>query len=184
MFLQTLPAEVRRLKECPFRANRIRDLQSAHHRHSSVARPLGRFVALFDAMLGTAQESFGLLRLKIWVLVFTIYHCKNLFTGMVVFRILSKKTMPKTVQCCREFLSQISSTDLLLLAMMADASDEELSLLRQFDQSYLPTSDVRSLVQNFLSKIEFLFLCAGATKTGFTAYAGALVQNNNPSVNY
>ena len=51
-----LSFEVRRLKESPFRANRIRDLQSAHHRHSSVARPLGRFVALFDAMLGCAQE--------------------------------------------------------------------------------------------------------------------------------
>ena len=65
--------------------------------------------------------------------------------------------------------------DLLLLAMMADASDEELSLLRQFDKSYLPTSDVRSLVQTFITKIEFLFLRSGATETGFTQYVGTLV---------
>lgn len=84
--------------------------------------------------------------------------------------------MPKTVQCCREFLMQICSTDVLLLAMMADASDEELCLLRQFDQSYLPTSDVRSLVQKFITKIEFLFLRSGATETGFTAYVGPLTS--------
>lgn len=95
--------------------------------------------------------------------------------AVIEFRILSKKTMQKTVQCCREFLSQITSMDLLLLAMMADASDEELSLLRQFDKSYLPTSDVRSLVQTFITKIEFLFLRSGATETGFTQYVGTLV---------
>ena len=82
--------------------------------------------------------------------------------------------MPKTVRCCNDFLTQISSTDVLLLAMMADASDEELSLIRHFDQSYVPTSDVRSLVQKFMSRIEFLFLHSGALQTGYTAYVGTL----------
>lgn len=51
--------QVKRMKDCPFKAGRLRDLQSAHHRHSSVARPLGRFVSLFDAILSTAQESLN-----------------------------------------------------------------------------------------------------------------------------
>lgn len=38
------------------RANRVRDLQSAKHRHSSTQKPLGRFVLFTDALLSTAQE--------------------------------------------------------------------------------------------------------------------------------
>lgn len=38
------------------RANRVRDLQSAKHRHSSTQKPLGRFILFTDALLSTAQE--------------------------------------------------------------------------------------------------------------------------------
>lgn len=77
-------SEVRRLTECPFRANRIRDLQSAHHRHSSVARPLGRFVALFDAILGTAQESFGFKFVTFIIVVEIKYNWERCFKIVLI----------------------------------------------------------------------------------------------------
>ena len=60
--------------------------------------------------------------------------------------------------------------------MMADAADEELALIRQFDKSCMPTSQVRSSVQAFVDRIEFLFLRAAATDMGYTGYADALVD--------
>jgi hypothetical protein len=102
-----------------------------------------------------------------------------MFVSFLLPRILAKKHMEKTVRCCREFLTQITSVDVLLLAMMADASDEELSLIRNFDQSYLPTSDVRCLVERFISRIEFLFLRSGALELGYTKYAAALAFQYN-----
>ena len=47
---------VKRLKLTPYHAKRIRDLQSAPHRHSSTQKPTGRFVALFDALLSLSQH--------------------------------------------------------------------------------------------------------------------------------
>jgi len=48
--------QVRRLRQCPFKAKNLRDLQSAAHRHSSTQKPTGRFVAFFDALLSVAQH--------------------------------------------------------------------------------------------------------------------------------
>jgi hypothetical protein len=44
--------------------------------------------------------------------------------------IVSVRTDPKTQQQFLKFLSKIDESDLLLLAMMADAGDENMVLLR------------------------------------------------------
>ena len=40
----------------PVTANRIRDLQSAKHRHASTQLPLGRFCMFFDALINCAKD--------------------------------------------------------------------------------------------------------------------------------
>ena len=49
-------AEVRQSLLKPVTANRIRDLQSAKHRHASTQLPLGRFCMFFDALINCAKD--------------------------------------------------------------------------------------------------------------------------------
>ena len=63
-------SKVRRSLQFQVRANRVRDLQSAKHRHSSTQKPLGRFILFTDALLSTAQEIVPSL---IWLLIFKVF---------------------------------------------------------------------------------------------------------------
>ena len=49
-------AKVRRMDAEFLRHSGMRDLQSAKHRHSSLQKPMGRFILLADAFLATAHE--------------------------------------------------------------------------------------------------------------------------------
>ena len=53
---------------------------------------------------------------------------------LMSFRILARKTQKKTIDIVGAFLTEITTEEVLQLAMMADASDEELTLIRTFDQ--------------------------------------------------
>ena len=49
-------AKVRHMDAEFLRHSGMRDLQSAKHRHSSLQKPMGRFILLADAFLATAHE--------------------------------------------------------------------------------------------------------------------------------
>ena len=49
-------AKVRHMDAEFLRHSGMRDLQSAKHRHSSLQKPMGRFILLADAFLATARE--------------------------------------------------------------------------------------------------------------------------------
>lgn len=51
---------IRRMKHrFPIQASRIKDLQSAAHRHSSASKPLGRFLMFFPALVKFSQQPLG-----------------------------------------------------------------------------------------------------------------------------
>ncbi len=138
------------MKTCPFKAGRLRDLQSTYHQHSSVTRPLGRFVSLFDAMLSTAQTAPN-------VLCSQTFQSEIKVKDQLSFRIFARKTQKKTLDMVGAFLAEFTTEEVLQLAMMADASDEELTLIRKFDQEFLCAGSLKSRVELFADRVDYLY---------------------------
>ena len=141
-------AKVCRLSACPFRTRKIRDLQSAPHRFASTQRPLARFVVLLDAILSVSQE---LVKRK-------------------------QGNQSKARKAARQLLLDIKPEHVLALAMLADAGDESAVLLRSLDLAEVAQTEVQSLTQQFLCRLDFLFVRRGAMTTGYTAYAALLIS--------
>lgn len=89
---------------------------------------------------------------------------------LMSFRILARKTQKKTIDIVGAFLTEITTEEVLQLAMMADASDEELTLIRTFDQEFLCTGSLKSTVEQFADRVDYLYARSGALQSGFTAY--------------
>ena len=89
---------------------------------------------------------------------------------LMSFRILARKTQKKTIDIVGAFLTEITTEEVLQLAMMADASDEELTLIRTFDQGFLCTGSLKSTVEQFADRVDYLYARSGALQSGFTAY--------------
>ena len=135
-------SKVRSLRSPPFAVARLRDLQFAPQRHASVQKPLGRFVLLVDAVLATAQE-------------------------VLVAR---TRTSPEAVSAS-DLLSFIDSENYMTMAMMADAGDELLILVRFVDANAFDPGALPGEVATFLARLDALFLRRGATRSGYTRHA-------------
>ena len=103
------------------------------------ALPLSRFVLWIDAVICTAD----------WV-----RHNRE------------GKAEAKTAS---EFLAKVCPEDYLTLAMMCDASDEVLMLLRFYDDENASISEAPDEVDRFKRNVHFLFIQSGCLRiTGFT----------------
>ena len=92
------------------------------------------------------------------------------YDQLMSFRILARKTQKKTIDIVRAFLTEITTEEVLQLAMMADASDEELTLIRTVDQEFLCTGSLKPTVDRFADRVDYLYARSGALQSGFTAY--------------
>ena len=71
-------------------------------------------------------------------------------------------------QLCQAFLAQLDEEKVLLLGMMADASDEVLQLVRFFDKEAFAIEQMAERVQTFMQTVRALFPSGECLRTGFT----------------
>ena len=71
-------------------------------------------------------------------------------------------------QLSRQFLDELSEERVLLLGMLADASDELLQLVRFFDEEAFAIEKMAEKVQSFKQTVQVLFHHGACLRTGFT----------------
>jgi hypothetical protein len=77
---------------------------------------------------------------------------------------------------CKSFLTWVTTERLVQLAMLADAGDESIALTRICDREGIPTEDLPYHIQNFLDRINMLFVDGAVVKSGYTAYMISLLR--------
>ena len=119
---------------------RIRNLQMRKHRFNSSQRPTGRMVLFLRPFVATA--------------IFTTTHRSGERDG----------------NRAEQFLEFLSEPRLLLLAMLADASDEVDILLRFLDEGAYDMATLVSEIQQFVGRISGLFLDGHCRSSGYTEH--------------
>lgn len=125
---------------------RIQNLQFRKHRFDSTQRPTGRFVLFTKAFISTA--------------VFAATHRKGQRDG---FRADS-------------FLQYISERRLILLSMMADASDEVSILIRFLDRGDWDMAALVAEIQLFVGRVSALFLNGQCRNSGYCEHMLTTLQ--------
>lgn len=115
------------MESAPVCGKRIRSLSFAKQRFDSVAKPLGRGILFWEAVLQTA----------IWCTI----HRRG-------------KEECKTAEA---FLDWISETKLILLGMCADCADAALGLVRSFDSEEHDPAVMHLQADRFLGELHYLF---------------------------
>ena len=110
---------------------RIKNLSLRKHRFDSVQKPTGRTILYIDAVIMTA--------------IYASVHRKGQRDG----------------DRANAFLSYINERRLLLLAMMADAADECIVLVRFLDSEDYELSTFMLEIESCMSRLHFLFVEAG-----------------------
>lgn len=121
-------------------------MHTAQHRMESSRRPLGRAILWLDALIASAAEAYA------------------------------EHKQTKVGQCCVEFLRFLSNEAVLQLAMLADATDEHMMMLRFHDNESFDTALGPEVVSNFLARIKYLFHEGGCFRTGYTKHALSLLS--------
>lgn len=124
----------------------VRDFSWAPQRFDSRSKPLIRFCLKFDAVVLTAMQ------------------------------IATKRAGKSEGQVAAEFLGHISVERMILLGMMADASDEGLRFTRFCDTETMDVSQITHEVGSFLNRITTLFVDGRCLQTGFTKLMLQLVK--------
>ena len=123
--------------------SRIADLACAKHRFATIAKPFGRAVLYFGPLVRTAQT------------------------------ILDERG-PQSAEGrdARSFLVSLTEERAILLAMMADCSDETLTLLHFFDADDYDKASMTAELTEFLVRVTWLFDQRGAltVTTGYTKF--------------
>lgn len=107
------------------RSGRTKDLRAAKHRHESLSKPLGRCVLHIKALLLTAEQI-----------------CNE------------RRGRPEGQEAKHFFHQYVNEENLVLLSLMADAADENLSIIRFTDSEAMDSSTFESECFNFVSKIQ------------------------------
>ena len=105
-------------------AKRIKDLSGAKHRYDSYAKPLGRCCLYLPAVLAMAQSVVD-----------------------------ERGQATSEGRGCLRLLNFISEARLILLGMVADASDESLAFVRFLDDESCDKSSLAHEVFHFLTNI-------------------------------
>ena len=119
-----------------------RDVGFAKQRFDSTAKPLGRCLLNLDAIISAMD-------------------------------ILSRRSLSnsKDGRGSRDFLSFLNERNLILMGMLADASDECLGLTRFFDREAFRLEEMSDQLAAFQRRLRWLFSERGCLSTGFTALA-------------
>lgn len=129
--------------------DRVKNMHLAKHRFDSLSKPLGRLVRHIGPAIATAL------------------HIVN-----------DRKTKVEGIAAA-EWLSDLNEEKYLQAAMMADATDEALLLVRICDTEVVDTADIPSEVSGFVARARFLFGPRGGCRevAGYTKYALAVLQH-------
>ena len=76
----------------------------------------------------------------------------------------------KVGHAARTFLDLLPEETVLLIGMLADAGEENLQLTRRLDSERTTSGSLAIAVQQFVMKLEVLFLKGAVVKTGYTAH--------------
>ena len=74
----------------------------------------------------------------------------------------------KEVLAVRDFLKWVTTENIVALAMLADAGQEAIQLLRTLDREDAPTEDIPFLLEAMLQKISMLFVDGQVVHCGHT----------------
>ena len=120
----------------------VKNMSFAKQRFDSSAKPLGRCVLNLDALISTME---------------------------IIMR--QRPTSSKEAQGARQFLAILNERSVLLMGMLADATDECLVLTRFFDKEAFQLEDTARQLNGFRNKLHWLFSKRGCLGTGFTSLA-------------
>ena len=121
----------------------VSNLSSAKHRFESCSKPLSRFVLHLVAVFKTCHRI-----------------------------VATRDSSSREGGLVRNWLKGISSEDLLQLALLADAADEGLLLVRQLDCEHFDLAGLQSSVGGFVERLDFLFRHRGCmtVESSFTQH--------------
>ena len=130
------------------------NLSSAKHRFESCSKPLGRFILNLVAVFKTCS------------------------------RIAISRDSSHEGGLVRNWLGTVSSEDLLQLALLADAADEGLVLVRSMDREQLDLATLHATVGNFVERVDFLFKRGGCmtVESSFTQHCLTLLSSGQLQV--
>ena len=137
---------VRELQHNPVWNSRMTTLSAAKHRFDSWTKPFSRLCLAFEAVLCTAQEMHE--------------ERRNEAAG----------------KNAKAFLLMVDEEMMLSLAMMADAGEETLELVRFLDSDRVPTTDIAAACQRFLERVTVLFEIGDCVKCGHTSFMLAVLE--------
>ena len=121
--------------------NEISDkFSAAKHRFDSWSMPFAKVCLRLDAVIRTAQSAH------------------------------EEKKNEKVGHAARTFLGLLSEETVSLIGMLADAGEENLQLTRPLDSERTTSGSLAIAVQQFVMKLEVLFLKGAVVKTGYTAH--------------
>lgn len=129
--------------------DKIRNLKAAKHRFESVSTPLGRMLLYLPAFLMTCQK------------------------------MAEKRKKDKSGQLARQYLEDLTQEQLIQLALLADAGDEGLLLVRAMDHENLDAAEISTHVTAFIDRITALFQHRGALESGYTQHILRLIQQQS-----
>ena len=126
--------------------DKVKNLRAAKHRFESVSTPLGRMLLYLPAFLMTRQK------------------------------VAEKRKKDKAGQLARQYLEDLTQEQLAQLAMLADAGDEGLLLVRVMDHESLDAAEISTHVTAFIDRITVLFQHKAALETGYTQHILSLIR--------
>ena len=131
---------VRDLQDNPVWLSKMSTLSAAKHRFDSWTKPFSRICPTFDAVVASAQEMH------------------------------EERRNDAVGRRAKEFLKFVDEEVMLSLAMMSDAGEETLELVRFLDSTRVPTCDIASECQRFLERVTVLFEKGRCVQCGHTEY--------------
>ena len=105
----------------------MKNLKASKHRFESFQKPLGRMMLWLPAYLSTVQQ------------------------------IIAEREGSQVATTLKHWVRHLTAEKLLMLAMMSDASDEGLCLIRHVDDESTDIASLQGLVAQFLERVQVLF---------------------------
>lgn len=132
---------------------KVKNLRAAKRRFESFSKPLGRAILWLPALLATAHD------------------------------IAVQREGAPEGQAAQAWLKGVSSETLITLAMLADAGDEGLALVRQVDDEQMDIGCLQRIVAEFLDRARFLWQEGGCfTTEGYTKHCLELLAGGLPII--
>jgi hypothetical protein len=138
VFCERFRANMATVESCIVQSGRIKNLRAAKHRHESLQKPLGRCVLFYKAVLLTAEQIAN-----------------------------ERKNKPEGAECAAFLTSECTEESLLQLALLAEAADENMRLVRFNDSENFDSARLQSECVNFIARIEALFNDGRCFEVGF-----------------